>query len=180
MAMLIFRASEKSEWQRVMLEMYTNTSYGELQDESMCALEEGRLPGNLGDTPEALKTGEGAGSSILKKPKRLAGCSAEGAACEHVLAHVGCGFWEASAFSCHLIAISTSPVVWACAGCVQRASCLLWYVYLVRHNYTVGSRMRLPWKMFVKAVHIRKVRNIHRQMAVLLRCCWSPALAMYI
>ena len=62
MAMLIFVA-EPSQRQPLLMEMYSKASFGELLEQALSGFEEGRLPGNLGDTPEALYTGEASKSS---------------------------------------------------------------------------------------------------------------------
>ena len=48
----------------------------------------------------------------------------------------------------------------ACAGCVQRASCLHLYLHLVGYHYTKDSRLSLPWKVFCEAVPIDKIMSL--------------------
>ena len=66
MAVLIYNISEPTvEWRTNMLEMNAKNGFADMILDSLCGFGEGRLPGNLGDTPEALDTGEGAGSSSV-------------------------------------------------------------------------------------------------------------------
>ena len=64
---------------------------------------------------------------------------------------------SARSVNCLLLWRPRTQGVWACAGCIQRASCLLVYVYLMQHQFTMGSRLRLPWRLFCEVVPMQKI-----------------------
>ena len=76
--------------------------------------------------------------------------------------------WQVEAHAC----IMGSPVgsvlpgcsfnndVRAFAGCIERASCLLLYLDMVRHDLIQDGRFRVPWRTVCKIVPMQSVRSL--------------------
>ena len=163
MAMMVINVAEPKEGS-----FSSSKGLKELLFDSISGFVEGRLPGDLGDTPEALETGKGAGEVqlCLRLPEVLERAQHVIIVCLHV--HCACMGgacrFQPSACPSAVLSHELSKVFCVCAGCVQRASCLLLYVYLVGHHYITGSRLSLPWKVFCKAVPIDKVMSLFDPM----------------
>ena len=106
-----------------------DSDFGCLILQSVWGFSHGSLPGDLGDTPEALDTGAG--------EERLCGVSAS-----------------------TLQGGSAAPDVRACAGCIQRASCLLIFADMLKQRFTQGSTLSLRWEVLRKVMPMQKFRDL--------------------
>ena len=118
---------------------------------SVYGFSDGSLPGDLGDTSEALNTGEGVGML--------------------------CGLFVSMLQVC-----SSAHGVRACAGCIQRASCLAMLAHMMKHQLTKGSTLILDWEGLCTIMPTQDLRDLIDQWLLSsgaaaqqrLRCSWLP------
>ena len=134
-----------------------------LLSESLSGFADGRLPGNLGDMPEVLNTGEGEIRSRLAGDK---GGGRQLATWDMPLRMFEQGFIVSPVLKppppCRSMSIDVPWTAvdngWPCAGCIQRASCLPLCVGFLEHCCAEDSRLRLPWQTICEAVPMPKIR----------------------
>ena len=158
MLMLAIKASRKEAGDTpVYTYLHDFKEVRELLADSLSGIEAGRLPGDLGDTHEALDTGAGgkihydggAGRGLQGLASCYCGCSVPVWRKPSSLVH--------TAQSVNLpLGFSVTQDVCSPAGCVERASCLLLYLDLIQHS----GYLRLPWRKFCKEVPLQKMQNL--------------------